>query len=757
MQGKLLISHGGETMPDRQIPDSKKDQAYDLAMARYSLSLADPTAINNQWAKYIRNRSYYAGKQWFESEDIDFFLKDDHGNERKRIQVVMNMIRPLVEQFRGTASAMKFNFAAEPLSSHSKTRREEVINMMVNLSRVAQARGGTKTSSATAIMNRFGVSDDPEETRQFAEENYSDALADGVTELVKMLFNKDNLVNCAPRLAYEMALGGLIGIAPRISGGHVSYNVISPRDLIWDTTVDDGDTFFRGANYQAVCPFLEPSQIAEAWGLKSGDERIQILDAIKRARITDGAMRSSGPIGELNKSSNPRVYSVYFKDYVYREHAYFKDPYTGAPILREIGTQSPTGDVFSLDKAIDPPDNDVVRRVFGSEKVATVVIENIRYCDFVPREWAQDVAIGGDRLGKKIDDVVLSSGVYELTEANQYDTAMAELPIKMAAWALEDGNVLSPVDDAIDPQRMTNRILSAQESIINESGGRMLVYDKDALVGTDGEAAFNLAMKDGRPFGVNAGGAGIANTIAVHDLTPGQGTMNMFALVQQIQQMVRSSTGVHEPLVGQPSGGDQYVGTTQMLMERAATVQRPVYDAITGLVGMVAQHMGTAARIFYLDNPTNLYDMVSFDKIEPMLASRYSRLEQHRIITERIESEQMLKNEGDEWIKLLIQAQLADMESIGHLLGRSTVEDVRKYLLQKARQMQRAQAAQAEAMAAQQEAAALGQQQMQLNEQGAELDKMEIEAAQKRDDHQNKLDLARANKVGELEKAKIAK
>lgn len=754
---KILIAHGGETMPNRLVPGSQKDKSYDLAMARYSLSTVDATAIDEQWEKYVRNRRYYGAKQWFESEDIDFFLKDKYGNERKRIQVVMNMIRPIVEQYRGAMSQAEFNFKVEPLSTSARTRREEFIHTAVNISRIVQSRKGTVT--AQALQEMTGVSDDPVETEQFAEENYADPVARAVTEIIKMVFAKDRLHRQAERMIFETVIGGITGVAPYMSGGHVYYRPVSPRDLIWDTSVDDGDRFFENAEFQGVCPYMTVSQIAETWGLKRGDDRLAVLDQIKRDRM-NSAVSYGYSYDQANMSTNPRVYSVYYKDYDYKEHAYFKDPATGMPILREIGSQSPTGETYTKDKAIDPPDNEVVRRVFGSEKIAEMTIEEIRYCDFVPREWGMNTTYGsGEYYGRAGNDgdIVLSHGKYQLEEANAYDTSKVELPIKMGAYALEDGHVLSPIDDAIDPQRLANRFLSAQESIINESGGQSVVYDKDMIAGIPGgEAAFNKAIKDGEAIGINAGGRGIQNAVQVHDMTPKAGVFGMFQLVQQMQEIIRTSTGIHEPLVGQPTGGDQYVGTTQMLMQRGAIMQRPVFDTVNVVLEMVAQHIATAGRVFYIDNPTNLFDMVSSDVIEPLLLTEESRLEQYRAFVKRVDSEQALRQEADAWLQALA-GSIFNEEDLGELLGRSTLEDVRKHLKRKAAQLRRAQAQQAEMMAAQQEAAGLAMQQEQMNAERQDIEDKEFQAAQEREDRENKKELAVLNKRGEIAKAQVSK
>ena len=89
--------------------------------AIFSSSISD----HDEWLDMIElHKQFYKNKQWGTREDVESFLKDETGAERRRIQVVFNQVQPMVEQFRGNALQLAINARAESISSDVINRRE---------------------------------------------------------------------------------------------------------------------------------------------------------------------------------------------------------------------------------------------------------------------------------------------------------------------------------------------------------------------------------------------------------------------------------------------------------------------------------------------------------------------------------------------------------------------------------------------------------------------------------------------------------
>ena len=61
--------------------------------------------------------------QWFLKEDVEAFFMDESGQDRNRIRTTRNFVQPMIEQYRGTASGMRFDMKVFSLSPMSQSRR----------------------------------------------------------------------------------------------------------------------------------------------------------------------------------------------------------------------------------------------------------------------------------------------------------------------------------------------------------------------------------------------------------------------------------------------------------------------------------------------------------------------------------------------------------------------------------------------------------------------------------------------------------
>ena len=222
-----------------------------------------------------------------------------------------------------------------------------------------------------------------------------------------------------------------------------------------------------------------------------------------------------------------------------------------------------TGDPYTEDDLIEPPDTPLNNKLFKGKKKRSAFFDVLRYCVYIPQG-----AIGNPEGNEsEAQDIVLDYGMHIHQETEWGDLYNVKFPFKCFTWGYVDGEIMSPVDDAINPQRLVNRILSAAESQINNAGGTNVVVDRDSIDAEDGEEKLYADVAQGKPLTIRTKGRGVPNSLGVYDATPKQGTYNLFNIIPVMEQIIQKTTGVNEGLKGESTGSDQLVGVTQLLIQ----------------------------------------------------------------------------------------------------------------------------------------------------------------------------------------------
>ncbi len=99
-----------------------------------------------------------------------------------------------------------------------------------------------------------------------------------------------------------------------------------------------------------------------------------------------------------------------------------------------------------------------------------------RFCKFIPSIYTDSLA----------GDIVLDYGIRKYEQIYSFGRKKVDFPYKPMTYAYVDGEIISPVDALINPQRYMNRVLSVAESAINNSGGANYFIDGDSITDGDG-------------------------------------------------------------------------------------------------------------------------------------------------------------------------------------------------------------------------------------------------------------------------------
>jgi len=742
----FYFSNEAVNKPNR-LTTKDKDAAYHLQYGKFTLTDASTSLHQEFIAKTKLNKNFYKGNQWTFDEDVEAFLMDATKQTRNRIKIVHNLIRPMIEQFRGNSIRLSINASAKSVSKKAINRRERSLGEKLLKTRVAMEFPALGRLMKEADKS---IGDSENETIEIHENLYVDSFVKTINSLIQYVKNLNNLDEKQTRVAQNLGLSGLAVIEGFEHGGHQRYDIVESEEFFFDRSAREYD--LTDADYMGKCVGMLPTDIFEGYQNIDDDKR-EAIESYVSERQSNLNNSVNGETVNVGSTKIPVCHS-YWRDEEKKDAGYVYDEF-GYPYLIYLGeTENPrTGEPYTEEDLIEPPASPKNERLFKGKKKRSMYIDVLRFCVFIPFG-----AIGNPTMGKdKIPDIVLDYGLHPYQETEWLDLSNVKFPFKCYTWGYVDGEIMSPVDDAINPQRFINRVLSVAESQINQSGGSSVVVDKDAVDGPDGEDALYRDIDQGKPITLRTKGRGIPNSVGVYDATPKQGTYRLFDIIPVMEGIIQKNTGVNEGLKGESTGSDQLVGVTQLLIQRGSLMQEPFYNALTQVFLQVHQHTATVAKRMYIDNERELAIAVGDDGVEILELSKEMRNEDFRTFVTRENAEESLFAQGDQMLNVFLQTGMIDEKIYANLYSRSTPADVAMALRENAGkkiELQRQQAKQAQAdqqiaaqQIAQQEAA--NAQFIENERKGRTIEKME--------DHSNEMEkIALKGEIDAMNKTKNA-
>lgn len=641
---------------------TEKDKEYYVKYARWCVSQSLNSAKHSNWIKNISiNKRFYKNDQWIMQEDIETFLNDSEGNVRNRIKVGFNQIRPIVEQYRGNASILKINASAKSISKLSINRRELSLAKKITSTRLAAEFPGL---GEIMKKNDPTIGENIQETSQIFENLYVDMFVPQLNALLKFGAENNKYQESQMAAALNLALSGLVAFECFNHGGHRKSELIQSENFFYDP--DARKSNMEDASFMGYSKPTDISFIAEAYP-NANPEDIKNMEALFAAMQNTNSGSYS-----LTK---PEVFRVYWLDMDKWEYGYVMDP-DGYPYLTKINYTYP-GEYaprYTDADLIDPPNTEEDNRRFKGKNKKKLFFDKVCFCDFVPQEY-----IGGrtakDEGNKDAYDIVLDYGVLEYQDIESLNFSNAKFPIKVNTWGFVDGEIFSPIDDAISPQRLSNRIMSVIEGHLNNSGGSGLIIDEDSLP-ANGSGDVTKNIKAGKTVTLNSRGKGMPNTVSTYDNTPSKGVYDMMGLIPMIQNQLQQVTGVNEGLKGQSTGNDQLVGVTELLIQRGSLMQEPFYAAMTNVYIELYQDMANVGKRYYIDHNRESAIILGDEGAEVLTLSKDLRNEDFRVFITRENDNDLLKSQANQMLSLFLQLQLIDDKVFSNLYDRSTPSEV---------------------------------------------------------------------------------
>lgn len=664
-----MITAISDTRPNR-ITDTK-DEAYHQRWGRYGVGAWFNDAVHQQWLhKTMRNEAFFQGKTWTQ-EDLDFFFRDENNNERNRIAIGVNIMRPMVNQYKGNADSMTIGATARSISPLSTQRKEKSLADQLFYTDVA--------SRAPEYRERLsqtrGIGKDKAETVSIHENLYVDKYTRAINRLMYYSSSLNRFPDKQAVIAEQIATSGLGAMFDFEHAGHLRFDVVQSKDFFWDRNAREWD-LSDGSGW-GHWQYWSPTQVFEVAPQLSQEQKVAIENWDKRTPPNSIAQADlSG-----TRTGIP-VANVYWRDTEPMEYGYVVNEYGDTVFVRINFATDGNKPKYTDSDLVAPPQTPEAMRLVGKKMKTKIYPDVIRYVKFIPWE-----AVASNSK-EKFPDVVLQWGLMPYQETNFEDYNSVVPPYKVSTWAYLNGQVDAPLDDVADPQRLLNRFISVTEGQASNSGGAGPIFDSSAFTSKDEESEAASNMYNGKPVFANMKGRGVQNMVSNYDLTMKAGTYGMFNAIEAIRNLIQVSTGLNDPMQGQGTGPKQLVGVTELMIQRGSLVQQPFYNAIARIFLGCYQAVATRGKRIYIENRRKLLVAIGDEDAEVLELSRDMLMEDFRVFVKRDNPHEALISAGSQQLMFLLEMGLIDRKLFSSLYGRATPEDVTAALRQHAANME---------------------------------------------------------------------
>jgi hypothetical protein len=494
----------------------------------------------------------------------------------------------MVQQYVGNAIRLSYNAKANCVSDFVINKREKELQKLKSLQKIGETMPFFKD-----IIKEFAPIEDTElETEELFYNGFVEDYEKDINNLITFISNEINIDDLKVQITRNLAICGLGIYKGYESGDNYVAEAVNPLFFGWDLSAKKPD--LSDAEFMHEWYYMDSPSIFEKYQNISQEER-ELIENFANNNTQNSMHKIVNGIYTIPGGKVP-VYEVYWKDIEKREYGWVLDEY-GYPYYSMINDK----DSPYTDKDLIEPATDKHKEEMGKKKKHTIYVDVLRYCVIIPQE----------EIGHGSGDIVLEYGIMPYQEKNLYDPANVKFPFKCYTWVYDRGEVLTPLDDVIDPQRFLNRTLSVVESQMANMRGTGTVISKSAVDDRDGEADITRNINSSKPIFVDTDRVGsVQNAIGTYGTNVGSGTLQMFQVIQSVQQSIQDVTGVNEAMTGTQGGGDVLVGVVEAQIQRGSLVQEPFYWALTSILKQAYEHMATVGKSIYYDNPRRLAMMV---------------------------------------------------------------------------------------------------------------------------------------------------
>ena len=653
--------------PNRLISDKLKNEKYHSDYAKWVLSCVSMSTRTNFVYKSLINWAFYKGNQWMFHEDLDAFLLDESGESRNRIKFVQNIIRPFVEYYTGSAIRMDISARAYSTSSQAMDRRQMALSKADAMYEVyKQAPDQFKGW----IKEVFPVGDSAEETSDIANNLYKDKFEEDVNDILNYLVERNDLEDKKVELIKYVALDG-IGILFEYErfGNHVC-EVKDPRRFFFDESAKRSD--LKDAEFMGHWELASISDILEEVPDLPMTIRMQLEKCSSFSNYYTGLHNLAS--FEYNRSNGkiPKYY-VEWRDIDTDKFGAVMNE-CGVLELALIGDGSyedscrtPYTDkdlVPVKDLALQKKDNAWIDKILKGKNHAMIMCDRVRFCKFVPAEY----------IGQGAYDLILECGIKSYEPKYSFNYKNPDWSYKIKCWSYDNGDIMSPIDDLISPQRFINRVLSMGESQINNTRGSGIIIDKNVVEGTQGgEEEVQRSVNLGKPILVDGA---VNNSIGTYNNAVGTGTIQLFDIAKGMEASAKNVIGGGESLMGQGGAYRASASVNKENLNQGTTMQEPVFYCLHKVMLDIYQSFANRGRRILCANQNQLVVAAGEDGMKVLTLTRDHELEEYRIQIKRAQDPIQERAQANQELLIMLQSKLISEEIYGKYYNRSTLNTI---------------------------------------------------------------------------------
>lgn len=663
---------GPSTRPQKKnYPLWQNDRTYHIEYARYCTWAGMGNTLHQQWLEKIeRNQEYYHGRGWGKDKEAALFLEDATGVQQRRLTLVRNIIRPLVEMYRASSNVLDFSYRAKGISENVANRREIELGLLTVIG--ATAKRSERISKI--LESRYPVYKDPQELQKMFGLTYQDVLEEDLNYLVGFIEEYNNMAEKVLPTAENMAFSGAAFHVNEEWNSHQRFRVVPSANMFWDRAAREYS--LKDAGYWGEWYYMLPSEIMEMW-----PDTADSVDDLERAAEQIGNSFSTQPFSAsaLADGRLPVIMPCW-RDSVRSTYGYVRDEF-GYAALERIDHIYDGDDKPRYTKNDLIPRNELTKRqreVVGPSGMKTIMPDTLRYCHFIPYE-----VLPGKGMQSRVDrgvanDFALGFGEMEYQQQDALDPFSVVPPYSAYFWSYINGEVAAPIDDAIDPQKFVNRVVSIAEAQLNASGGKGVVIAEEFTDNRVGDGEMERNMKEGKPIRINTQGIGVNNAVGAYDTTPGNNMSYLFNIMALVEGGVADTTGISPQLRGQPASGEQLVGVTQALQQQGALMQQPFYNAVSRVFEQSYQAMAQRGKRIYEGRTLSM--IVGDQGARIIKVTEAMANESFRVFMQKGQNRQALIQAGNALLLTMHQLQVIDQITLKKMYNQYTPDEIANQL-----------------------------------------------------------------------------
>lgn len=647
-----------------------KDEDYHVRYARWAIGNYNLYGHQNFVGKYLTNVAFYKGDQWIFDEDLEAFLMDESGEVRNRIKWIHNMIKPFVEYYRGSAIKMDLSSEVISTSRESRSRRELALDKLLYWAHVAERLQNSNPEQAEQIRKEYGLGQDEASTKELFDNLYVDEYVKVINWLKIYISEvKNDLSAMKVKVAEDLALSGIGILRENDRNQEQIWNRVAPERFIFDMSAEH--------------PELRDAEFMGEFHLRSAVdifEEHQELNQDTRYAIENSSMSNVFGLHNLtsfyiNYAQKLPTYEMYWRDIELTAHGAFYDEF-GYPMLCEVSEKYPIENLIPVKELQVFVDgyawirtilNDGRKKITKNLKI--IPTDQVRFCKFIPAEYISSP--GGGTAG----DIVLDWGIRPYSQRYSFRYENLDWPYKVATYSYILGEIMSPIESLISPQRFMNRVLSVAESHINNSRGAGTIIDKDIIDPQDGEEGILRNMNQSKPVFVRAQRQ-VNNSIGQYDATIGAGTLNLFNIADNMKVIANDVFGGGQQIMGQGGVYRATAGVANQNLSQGVTMQEPFFFGIERIYMQAYNSMVNRGKRIYTANQRQLAMEVGDEGVVIFELSSDYDLEDFRCKVIRSASFYDERDAANQMLMTFLQMQMIDDKTFAARFNNSTMMDV---------------------------------------------------------------------------------